>query len=76
MVRFAPETDVDVGHNAEKGPRAVAGPPHARLVEGGNCREKLGSPEKPELRERGNAIIETNFLDDLAVAESKHRGAG
>ena len=31
--------------------------------------------EQPELGQRGDAVIETDLLDDLAVDDLEHRGA-
>ena len=37
---------------------------------------QLGSLQDAELGQARDAVIEADFLDDLAVLEAQHRGAG
>ena len=37
----------------------------------------LGSgPDEAELRESGNAVVQSEFLDELAVLQAQHGGPG
>src|SRR4029077_7431837 len=58
-----------------KRPAPMTREPRVSAVEPTDCR-RSGGLQQTELRERGDAVVQADFLDDLAVLETQHRRSG